>query len=105
MTSAQKQQLERQLWKIANELRGNMNADEFRDYILGFVFFKYLSERQHLFANELLETEEVKEYSEVRDTEDLNAIRDHSLLELGYFLRPEELFSVVTAKGNFQIGR
>ena len=100
MTSAQKQQLERQLWKIANELRGNMNADEFRDYILGFVFFKYLSERQHLFANELLETEEVKEYSEVTDAEDLDAIRDHSLLELGYFLRPEELFSVVTAKGN-----
>ena len=100
MISAQKQQLERQLWKIANELRGNMNADEFRDYILGFVFFKYLSERQHLFANELLETEEVKEYSEVTDAEDLDAIRDHSLLELGYFLRPEELFSVVTAKGN-----
>ena len=100
MTSAQKQQLERQLWKIANELRGNMNADEFRDYILGFVFFKYLSERQHLFANELLETEEVKEYSEVTNAGDLDAIRDHSLLELGYFLRPEELFSVVTAKGN-----
>ena len=38
MTKAQQQLLEKQLWKIANELRGNMNADEFRDYILGFVF-------------------------------------------------------------------
>lgn len=38
MTNDQKQKLERQLWNIANELRGKMDADEFRDYILGFVF-------------------------------------------------------------------
>jgi len=37
MTEAQKQKLEQQLWKIANELRGKMGADEFRDYILGFI--------------------------------------------------------------------
>ena len=100
MTSEQKQKLETQLWKIANELRGNMNADEFRDYILGFVFFKYLSERQHKYANKLLVTEEIREYSQVIDEEDIEAIRNLSLLELGYFLRPEELFSVIAAKGN-----
>ena len=100
MTSEQKQQLETQLWKIANELRGNMNADEFRDYILGFVFFKYLSEKQHQFANKLLETEDVRDYRLVCDQQDIDAICHDSLLELGYFLRPEELFSVVTAKGN-----
>ena len=100
MTSEQKQQLETQLWKIANELRGNMNADEFRDYILGFVFFKYLSEKQHQFANKLLETEDVRDYRLVGDQQDIDAICHDSLLELGYFLRPEELFSVVTAKGN-----
>ncbi len=100
MTSEQKQKLETQLWKIANELRGNMNADEFRDYILGFVFFKYLSERQHKYANKLLVTEKIREYSQVIDEEDIEAIRDLSLLELGYFLRPEELFSVIAAKGN-----
>ena len=100
MTSEQKQKLETQLWKIANELRGNMNADEFRDYILGFVFFKYLSERQHKFANKLLVTEKIREYSQVIDEEDIEAIRSLSLLELGYFLRPEELFSVIAAKGN-----
>lgn len=100
MASEQKQKLETQLWKIANELRGNMNADEFRDYILGFVFFKYLSERQHKYANKLLDTEEVREYSQVIDEEDIEAICNLSLLELGYFLRPEELFSVIAAKGN-----
>jgi len=46
MTEAQKQRLERQLWAIANELRGKMDADEFRDYILGFIFCKCLSEKQ-----------------------------------------------------------
>ena len=45
MSEDQKQQLQSQLWKIANELRGKMNADEFRDYILGFIFYKYLSEK------------------------------------------------------------
>ena len=67
MTEAQKQRLEQQLWNIANELRGKMGADEFRDYILGFIFYKYLSEKQHIFANHLLETEAVKDYLDVID--------------------------------------
>ncbi len=100
MTEDHKQKLQTQLWSIANELRGKMDADEFRDYILGFVFYKYLSEKQHLYANYLLEKEDVKDYCEVTDEEDIDAIRENSLLELGYFLRPEELFSAITAKGN-----
>ncbi|MFQ3247545.1 MAG: type I restriction enzyme M protein [Arenicella sp.] len=100
MTETQKQKLEQQLWKIANELRGKMDADEFRDYILGFIFYKYLSEKQHLHANHLLETETVKEYTQVTDEDDLEAIREDSLEKLGYFLRPAELFSQISEKGN-----
>ena len=48
MTEDQKKKLESKLWSIANELRGKMNADEFRDYCLGFIFYKYLSERLHI---------------------------------------------------------
>lgn len=103
MTEAQKQKLEAQLWKIANELRGKMDADEFRDYILGFIFYKYLSEKQHLFANKLLETEEVTDYVDVIDEEDLEAIKEESLEKLGYFLKAEELFSAITKKGNIKI--
>ena len=40
MTQVQLQQLQKQLWNIANTLRGTMGADEFRDYILGFIFFQ-----------------------------------------------------------------
>ena len=100
MTEDQKQNLQRQLWSIANELRGKMDADEFRDYILGFVFYKYLSEKQHIYANTLLETEAVKDYCDVTDKEDIDAIREESLMKLGYFLRPDELFSAISAKGN-----
>lgn len=103
MTEAQKQRLESQLWKIANELRGKMDADEFRDYILGFIFYKYLSEKQHLFANKLLETEDVKDYPDVTNVEDLEAIKEESLEKLGYFLHPGELFTAITAKGNIKI--
>lgn len=100
MSEEQKKLLEQQLWNIANELRGKMDADEFRDYILGFIFYKYLSEKQYLFANELLETEETKDYINVTDNGDLEAIKEESLLKLGYFLKPNELFSSIAKKGN-----
>ena len=103
MTEQQKQALERQLWNIANELRGKMDADEFRDYILGFIFYKYLSEKQHLFANDLLETEDIGDYADVTEADDLAAIREESLEKLGYFLKPEELFTAVAKRGNIKI--
>ena len=101
MSEDQKKQLEQQLWNIANTLRGKMDADEFRDYILGFIFFKYLSEKQYLYVNEeLLIEEEVKDYRLVTDKESIDAIRDESLEKLGYFLPPEDLFSNLAKRGN-----
>ena len=46
-----------QIWEMANRLRGNMDASEYRNYILGFMFYRYLSERQekYLFENQILE--------------------------------------------------
>ncbi len=103
MSEEQKKKLEQQLWNIANELRGKMDADEFRDYILGFIFFKYLSEKQYIYANSLLETETVKDYKKLTNADDLAAIRDESLIKLGYFLNPDELFSAIAKKGNANI--
>ncbi len=56
MSEDQKKALEQQLWNIANTLRGKMNADEFRDYILGFIFYKYLSEKMDMYANTILKS-------------------------------------------------
>lgn len=60
MSEDQKRILEQQLWNIANTLRGKMNADEFRDYILGFIFYKYLSEKMEMFANNILQQDKIK---------------------------------------------
>jgi type I restriction enzyme M protein len=105
MTEDQKKQLEAQLWNIADSLRGKMNADEFRDYCLGFIFYKYLSERQYLHANEIL-AEDGLDYLEIDENteegqENLEYIREESVSTLGYFLKPGELFSslVVRALG------
>ena len=48
------QALQSKLWAIANELWGKMSPDEYRNYVLGFIFYKYLSEKAVSFANILL---------------------------------------------------
>ncbi len=94
MSEQQKKQLQAQLWNIANELRGKMDADEFRDYILGFIFYKYLSEKLELYADNLLKSEKVS-YKDVADTDfDLiEEVRKATLDHLGFFLLPSELFT------------
>ena len=107
MSEDQKKQLEQQLWNIANTLRGKMNADEFRDYILGFIFFKYLAEKMELYANSILEQDGLK-FRTIDDTtpegkEYIEAIREESLDKLGYFLKPNELFSEIAKRGNSDV--
>lgn len=97
MSEDHKQQLESQLWNIANTLRGKMGADEFRDYILGFIFYKYLSERMHLFADKILKNDGITfdaiDESSAEGKEMLTAIQEEAIGRLGYFLKPSELFS------------
>jgi type I restriction enzyme M protein len=52
----QKAQLAQQLWIIANTLRGKMDADDFRDYLVPFIFYKYLNTKTELYANAILAT-------------------------------------------------
>jgi len=104
MSEEQKRQLNQQLWNIANTLRGKMNADEFRDYILGFIFYKYLSERMELYANDILKEDKIKYLDIPEDTtkgqQYLDAIKEEALEKLGCFLKPSELFGQVAKRGN-----
>jgi type I restriction enzyme M protein len=50
----QKTQLDQQLWIIANTLRGKMDADDFRNYLLALIFYKYLITNIELYANAIL---------------------------------------------------
>nr|WP_321411140.1 type I restriction-modification system subunit M [uncultured Carboxylicivirga sp.] len=104
MSEDQKKQLEQQLWNIANELRGKMNADEFRDYILGFIFYKYLAEKMEIYANAILKPDGII-YTDIKENtkqgqEYIEAIKEEALEKLGYFLTPSELFSEVAIRGN-----
>ncbi|PWK76565.1 type I restriction enzyme M protein [Mucilaginibacter oryzae] len=104
MSEEQKKILEQQLWNIANTLRGKMNADEFRDYILGFIFYKYLAEKMEIYANSILKQDNIQ-FREIKENtsegqEYINAIREESLETLGYFLKPSELFSEIAKRGN-----
>lgn len=105
MTQVQLQQLQKHLWNIANDLRGKMGADEFRDYILGFIFYKYLSEKAIAFANELLKDEGVAEQYQQLDesnpdhAELINGIKENSVEEVGYALAPKQLFHSIAELG------
>jgi len=104
MSEDHKRQLNQQLWNIANTLRGKMDADEFRDYILGFIFYKYLSEKMKIYANEILREDKMV-YLDINENTDkgkeyLEAIREESLEKLGYFLKPSELFGQLAKRGN-----
>ncbi len=103
MSEDQKKQLEKQLWAVANTLWGKMTADTYRDYILGFIFYKYLSEKIHLYANNLLKNEHITDFTLIDETtkewqELIDAIRENAIPDLGYFLMPKELFSYITTK-------
>jgi type I restriction enzyme M protein len=104
MSDAQKRLLEQQLWNIANTLRGKMNADEFRDYILGFIFYKYLSEKMYLYANSILKEDGLR-YEQIDENtakgqQYLEAVKQEALNALGYFLKPGELFHAIASRGN-----
>jgi len=113
MSEDHKKTLQSRLWDIANTLRGKMGADEFRDYILGFIFYKYLSEQMHLFADDILKNDGIK-FDEIDKAsgdgeEMLAAIKEESVGRLGYFLEPSELFHQLAVKGarkkdNFILG-
>ncbi len=103
MTQVQLQQLQKQLWNIANTLRGTMGADEFRDYILGFIFYKYLSEKAIAFADDVLDGEDIKflelDESNPEHTQYIDAIKQNSIEEVGYALTPKQLFHSLAERG------
>lgn len=91
--SDKQQNLETKLWAVADVLRGTMDANEFKNYILGFIFYKYLSEKIELrLTNELKQDGLTFEqaYSINKFKKDL---RQEAIENLGYFIEPQDLFS------------
>ena len=89
---AQAAELSSQLWSIANDLRGGMDANEFRNYILGTIFYRYLSERTELYMQDILKDDALS-YEEAFAHENYKPIVEQwSLEHLGYIIKPNNLF-------------
>ncbi|WP_086981766.1 type I restriction-modification system subunit M [Vibrio aphrogenes] len=99
MVEQHQQELKKQLWNIANTLRGNMSADDFRDYILGLIFYKYLSDKLNTYADELLAEDGITftgiDASSEEGQEILEAVQEEAIDKLGYFFKPSSLFHVL----------
>lgn len=103
--SQQLQQLKKQLWNIANDLRGKMGADEFRDYILGFIFYKYLSDKFIRFANEVLAEEDegfnnfaAFDVNRPEHADYIEEVKKNAIDEIGYALAPNQLFHQIVKR-------
>lgn len=91
-----KQELAVTIWESANQMRSKIEANEYKDFILGFIFYKYLSEKEEaLFRQENLTDSDIKKVNE--DDADYAA---HVRTNLGYFIAYEDLFSTWLEKGN-----
>jgi type I restriction enzyme M protein len=84
-----KQQLASKIWESANQMRSKIEANEYKDYILGFIFYKYLSDKLVAFATAEGFTDE--DFSAL--TEDDAETVDHFKSNLGYFIAHKHLFS------------
>lgn len=95
-----KQQLATKIWESANKMRSKIEANEYKDYILGFIFYKYLSDKELKFLVENRFTQEDIENLVEEDTETVKYIRDN----IGYFVAYKDLFNTWLKMGrNFDV--
>lgn len=90
-----KQQLANRIWESANKMRSKIAADQYKDYILGFMFYKFLSDREVQYLKKQDWTDEYLQYLDESDTETMESIRKN----IGYFIPYEHLFSTWIAQG------
>ncbi|WP_296874631.1 type I restriction-modification system subunit M [uncultured Methanobrevibacter sp.] len=90
--------LETKLFAIADELRGNMDANEYKNYILGFIFYRYLSEKQETYLNGQLKVDGITFQEACENAKLKEKLAKVSIKRLGYFITPEHLFSSIIKK-------
>lgn len=96
-----KQQLASKIWESANRMRSKIEANEYKDYILGFIFYKYLSDKEvrWLHANDYTD-EDIRNYVNENDQESVQNIQQ----SLGYFIAYKDLFSTwIDMKSDFSV--
>ena len=85
-----KQQLAAKIWESANQMRSKIEANEYKDYILGFIFYKYLSDKEERWLlSQDYEPEDIKEYVNEDDEETVANVQQ----SMGYFIAYKDMFS------------
>ncbi len=88
-------ELSSQIWSICNDLRGGMDANEFRNYILGTIFYRYLSQRTEVYMLDILKEDGLSYEEAFNNSEFKPIVEKWSIEHLGYIIRPENLFRVL----------
>ena len=91
--SKKSQELAQKLWGIANSLRGSMDSSKFKNYILGVIFYRYLSERTENYMDDLLKNDGITYREALADEELAETVKEWSIEHLGYIMKPEYMFS------------
>lgn len=99
--------LSSELWEMANALRGNIDSSKFKDYIFGIIFYRFLSEKVEAMAKETFEDDGCT-YEEACNgaVEGTTAEEVYEYISdiLGYYIKPENLFSTMIKKINKECG-
>ncbi|MBI1175041.1 MAG: type I restriction-modification system subunit M [Sideroxydans sp.] len=98
MTSTQQRAaLQRQIWQIANDVRGAVDGWDFKQYVLGTLFYRFISEN---FASYIEGGDDSIKYAELSDKVITPDIKDDAIKTKGYFIYPSQLFVKVAASAN-----
>lgn len=98
MTSMQqREQLQSQIWKIANEVRGAVDGWDFKQFILGTLFYRFISEN---FANYIKGGDDSIVYADLPDSIITPEIKDDAIKTKGYFIYPSQLFVNIARVAN-----
>ena len=92
----EREELHKTIWKIANELRGSVDGWDFKQYVLGFLFYRFISENLTNYINKL-EPDDNFDYAKLSD-EQAEYGRNETLKEKGFYILPSELFCNVRKK-------
>jgi len=88
-----KQQLAAKIWESANRMRSKIEANEYKDYILGFIFYKYLSDKEERWLLERgYDKDSIREYVN-EEADDQYSSKSSAQQSLGYFIAYKDLFS------------
>ena len=100
-TRSEKEELFKTIWAIADDLRGAVDGWNFKAYVLGSIFYRYISENLTSYINKLQHDDGDLEfdYSKMSD-KDAEAGREQIVEEKGFFIKPSQLFCNVVAKAD-----